>query len=95
MAFMSCELPNNADFYFCYVIKMGNNKFKVHEQKCDSFTQARQSSVACYYNYISFNFIFWEEPWGEGLGNYIQGDIIYGRGESIRKKCLCSPTALL
>ena len=64
MALMSCELPNNADFYFCYVIKMGNNKFKVREQKCDSFTQARQSSVARYYNYISFNIFLEERGWG-------------------------------
>ena len=95
MALMLCELPNNADFYFCYVIKMGNNKFKVREQKCDSFTQARQSSVARYYNYISFNFIFFGRTLGRGGGELYTGDIIYGQGESMRKKCLCSPTALL
>ena len=62
MALMLWELLNNADLYFCYVIKTFITWSSKCEQKCDSFTQTHQSSIAPYHKFISCYFIFWGEP---------------------------------
>ena len=49
MTLMSCELLNNADFYFCYEIKNACNvEFEMQKQKCNSFTQVHQSLITPY-----------------------------------------------
>ena len=74
MFLMSCELLNNADFYFCYVIKMLITLNSRWEQKCSTHFSTRLAPTINLSPATSF---FWENHvYDRGIGGWVGGSTV-------------------